>query len=408
MITTAPTKIRAGEDFPLAEDFFNAILIDANNTVPEKSHWIGFFTTDSNSLTDTVKSMAGEKDYAKWGLGEKSQNMANTMSNNIKQSIMFIAGVEIPGDGFEVTRPTLFNVGGFLKSPITSPRNDLPMLEVTFLENNSSLVDLVIRPWLIASSYDSLKFAYRANFTIYNLTKSPDGFKIRKRFDFFNVVPMSIDTEKYTYEASTDFQKRQLKFVYTNYTVSEGESLIQDFGDSIQEVVNDAVATHKGRLATLAGKAIKVVKDTVLDIVKGGVDHVVTNVTGAFTGAIRSQVVNLESKVRGVATKFEDKTIASASKFINNAIGRDGNKDNINHGVPHDMSTAGAQSASEYRQIPNPVNDSRATTPYAVSQSTTIDGVSYVIRPRITGDTPAMTALPIDSVNLSVDDNVRR
>lgn len=269
-------------DYPLYADFVSAILQDANNSIPEPAHWVGFFSfnppeiepSPPESLKDRIKGKAksvvkntarsavegvlgfgptssdvieknlefgdiidqvdANLEYSSWGVGDKGHLMANRFSTNGGNSVMFINAVQVPGDKFGIERPSMnYNVGGFLKSPITLPRNDLASLKVTFLETNTSLIDFVIRPWLIHSSYESLKYAKSATFDIFNLTKSPSGFRVRKHFKFFNVVPISIQEEDEVYTI-TDYNKRQTEFVFSHYSLEEGDSLVDSLFDNIK------------------------------------------------------------------------------------------------------------------------------------------------------------------------------
>lgn len=428
-----------GSEYPLYDKFVSAILQDANNCIPEKSHWVGFFSfdpptdpsTDKKSLTDRLGDAAGAIGSAisgaiaglnpfanegenvkenlymnpifsgiggnlephRWkGIADKSNYMANQFTSGLGTSVMFLSGVRVPGDGFGIERPTVnFNVGGFLKSPITRPRNDLPELEITFNETNTSLVDFVIRPWVIHSSYASLKFATKATFNIFNLTRSPTGFRVRKQFTFYNVVPMSIDTEDYIYQADSDVPKRQVKFVYTDYSMSGGENLIDSlFGSALNVVKGIALKAATG--AVEAG----------VDLVAGGASRVLTNITGSITGAARAIVVDTQSRIRQSGKRAEDGILDKTAFNANKVIGVNPSSDTPTFSQINSMSTAGASGASGGAQLVTiNANDRMMTNPLPIKNTTTMDNVTYTIRNANSDDTVDGNGLKLQEKGVS-------
>lgn len=440
-------------DIPLYNKFVSAILQDADNTIPEKSHWVAFFsfpqppetkTEEGGSLLKRLEKKVSDFKYSdlesaifdtkkipknfafggiinnmtnsatpldtrSWSLGDKANKMANFFTEGAGKSVMLLAGIEVPGDGFQIERPSRsFNVGGYLKSPITKPRNELKELEVVFLENNSSLVDFVIRPWMISSSYVSLKFAKTAVLTVFNLTRSPTGFRVRKEFNFYNVVPISIDAEKYTYDSSTDFGKRQINFVFTDYIVREGQGL----QDSL-------FAGFANMVKRTALKAITGVVEGGVDLVAGGASQVITNVTGAFTNAVRDVIVDTQARVREFADNAEDSLItkgtSAATKLVptvspivtnppNAVILKTDQSDHIDP-TPLPIKDTTTKNSVTYTVINTPMDDVIQKAGNEIKDSTTRNSVQYTILSVKKDDTVDASSINYSEVSINSDDS---
>lgn len=419
------------EDIPLYEDFLYDILSDADGAVSEPSYWVVFFTegadanpntTIQSSVSSIINSAIGSYisqfnigktnigdlsskelsskigykmssskpiDVQKWTFNSKAINAEKSFWDNTKRSMMLVQGIEIPGDGFSISREGAENIGGFLRPPITGIRNDLPEMAITFLENNTSVTDMVLRPWVIESSYASLKFAKKCTVTCYNLTRSPSGFRIRKQFDFYNAVPIEIDAERYEY-SSGKFGLRQTKFVFTHYTIHEGDQVRDSL---IGSIANNILQTTR--------KFVTGVVESGVDVIGGGANQVFTNITGAFTDNVNKHLQDVQKKVREYAQEAEDSIIDKSQRLIDKAFGFDPEKDNIQHGGK-DFSRAGVENNPSPRV---PVNvsssDSRTTSPIPPKSSGVQNNVKYIIREINTDDTVDSNTLKFQEVKLN-------
>jgi hypothetical protein len=432
--------IGGNDNYPLYNKFVTAILQDANNTIPEKSNWVGFFSfpplppPDSgggkkqtlgqklknaatvDNLKKYITSNKGKNVTAnhffgglfekiskndleanKWNISDKGNLMASNFTTNGGNAVMFLTGVQLPGDGFAIERPsTNMNVGGFLKSPVTKPRNDLPHLKVTFIETNSSLVDLVIRPWVIHSSYASLKFANSATFDVFNLTRSPNGFRIRKQFTFYNVVPVSVDTEDYTYSADSSYGLRQTEFVYTHYSVSEGQNLIDSLLD---KALNVAARTALNAATALVEGGV--------DIVAGGASRVLTNVSGAFTGAVRDVVVDTQSRLREFTKNAEDSVIDKSARLAEKVIGVNPKADHVNFNQVNSLSTDGSNNVTgAFSGLAANPDDNIRMSPLPISSTATVNNVTYTIRSNPSNDSVSSKGILSDEKSIDLNDTV--
>jgi hypothetical protein len=342
------------EDIPLYEDFLYNILADADNAVTESSYWVCFFTIGTNTpttLKSSIRSLISKYasqefgittgnasifkdrtfnlDPNPWIVGEKTGNAKDQFENNLKNAMMLVQGVEIPGDSFGVTRQGEMNVGGFLRPAIGQARDDMPEMNITFLENNSSITDLVLRPWVIHSSYASLKFAVKGTITCYNLTRSPSGFRVRKQFKFYNAVPMSIDSEQYDYSSASSFGKRQVKFVFSHYDINEGSAMKDSIGDAVGNFI----------LQKTRNFATSVVESGV-DVLAGGANQVFTNVKGAFVDSVNDHLQDVQTRIREYGKDAEDSIIDSSQRTIDKLIGFNPDKDSL-QGPGTEFSTEG-------------------------------------------------------------------
>lgn len=412
------------EDIPLYDKFLYNILSDSDNAVTEESTWVVFFSNNPDapdalaggstkpSLTQMLKgigsnivdsatqplgigSVAGSKkdfgvDVAPWQMGDKTSGAYDQFFNNMENAIMLVQGINIPGDGFSVSRPSNSNVGGFLKPMITGVRNDVPEMDLTFLENNNSITDFVLRPWVIHSSYSSLKFAKRATITCYNLTRSPSGFRVRKKFTFYNAVPMSIDSEQYTYVADSSYVTRQTKFAFTHYTLDDGTSM----KDSLLGAVgNYALQVTRNYATTLV--------ETGVEVVGGAANQVYTNIKGAFVDSVNDHLVNVQSRLREYGKQAEDSIIDPSQRAIDKAIGYSPDKDSIMRGG-EDFPTSGTDTNPSPRKVVEiGADDSRKQSPIPPKSSGVVNGATYTIAKINQDDTPDTSSLNTQEVTIS-------
>jgi hypothetical protein len=100
------------------------------------------------------------------------------------------------------------------------------------LETNASFLDLVIRPWVIMVGYNGLIARSRnsdknvkAMIDVVFYAKTGFGYPmgIRKVYRFYNVAPISIGGETYSYNEE-GLRYTDVKFVYDKYAVLDGNS----------------------------------------------------------------------------------------------------------------------------------------------------------------------------------------
>jgi hypothetical protein len=152
--------------------------------------------------------------------------------SNSYMGCVFAKQVDTPSDSINASHSGL-DYSGYVAPITTNGRQALPELSITFLETNASFIDLVIRPWLVLTSYNgcvarsknSAKAVKCRYCDMCMLAKAGSGnsLAIRKIFRFFNVVPNQIMGESYSH-APDALKTTQVNFLYDGYTVLEQET----------------------------------------------------------------------------------------------------------------------------------------------------------------------------------------
>jgi hypothetical protein len=120
--------------------------------------------------------------------------------------------------------------GGFQAPATANTRAKYGKLSITMMETNASFIDLILRPWTIAVGYNGLvarptnspKYVKSNKLDVVMLAKtgsySPMG--IRKIYSFYNVAPVSIPQESYSY-MEEGLRVSDIEFVYDRYSISD-------------------------------------------------------------------------------------------------------------------------------------------------------------------------------------------
>lgn len=184
-----------------------------------------------SNIQDTLKS----KEQSQWeisngvidvlidgGLQARSDNM---------MGCVFSRQVVLPSENIEASNQGL-EYGGFLPPATAGKRQAYDPLSVTMLETNASFLDLVIRPWILMVGYNGLiarspnsEKNVKAMIDVVFYAKTGYGYPmgIRKVYRFYNVAPISITGETYSYNEE-GLRYTDVKFVYDKYSVLDGNS----------------------------------------------------------------------------------------------------------------------------------------------------------------------------------------
>ncbi len=145
----------------------------------------------------------------------------------------FALGVELPGESMEIGWAGVpEHSRGFLNGPIGSVRQNNTPLTISFLETNSSFVDMFVRPWMMLTTHKGF-FAYpqeqsiKSTVHVFQLAKAGvyNAPIVRKRYSFFDVVPIAIPGEAVTRSESSNEDSRACQFAYNYYTMSDGSDV---------------------------------------------------------------------------------------------------------------------------------------------------------------------------------------
>jgi hypothetical protein len=202
------------------------------------SQWFLYFDFNSiGSLTDNFQEiLRNQETQAAWTYNQNStkyllDGSLQWQTNNLTGCV-FTRQVQLPGESINASNEGL-SYGGYLPPATASNREKYQNLSVTFLETNASFLDLIIRPWILSVGYFGLvardvtsrkrvKCNY-ADVVMLAKTGSYSPMGIRKIYRFYNVAPISMQGETYSY-AEEGLKYSDVKFVYDRYAVSDGKT----------------------------------------------------------------------------------------------------------------------------------------------------------------------------------------
>lgn len=250
--------------FALHEWFYKAILTQINS-VPIQSLWLAFFTKIPVFSANNVKKYENGS-VSEWFFAPNALISTGTSV----MGMLVAQGVQIPGEGFGVSRIGPENSGGVVKGAIGGQRQDPQELSISFLETNFSFTDLVLRPWTIMASHKSLKSStYKTAINVINLAKTGPGNMLmpRTHWIFHGACPISIDQQEYTYGAD-QVKTRQVSFAYNYYTMqSIGVIIPEQFGGFgipwKDETDFELIQVPKGAAGHGSSKTVKIEKGSV-------------------------------------------------------------------------------------------------------------------------------------------------
>lgn len=209
--------------------YFLDLLSRYNTAIPIQSQWMLVVNAFPSAIIEQVKeyeAFAKSDKSDSWNISAHIDRLTEDAVQKTKGCI-FAQDVKMPPDGIGVERVGDFN-GAYVKGGITTTRTDFGTLDASFLETNLSFVDLVLRPWAIMSAHKSLIARsaggnnLKTNIDVYHLGKNGayTEMVVRKHYTFYNCVPVSIDSEVYSYTGEK-VQQRQVSFAYSYYTISK-------------------------------------------------------------------------------------------------------------------------------------------------------------------------------------------
>lgn len=202
------------------------------------SQWFLYFDFSSiTSLTNQFEeNLRNRETQSGWGYNPNAtkyllDGSLQWQTSNLTGCV-FTRQVILPSESINASHEGL-SYGGFLGPATASNREKYQNLSVTFLETNASFLDLIIRPWLIMVGYNGLVARdeqspkrVKCNFADVVLlakTGSYSPMGVRKIYRFYNIAPISLQSETYSY-AEEGLKYSDVKFVYDRYAVSDGKT----------------------------------------------------------------------------------------------------------------------------------------------------------------------------------------
>jgi hypothetical protein len=218
-------------DEPFIKNFYERIVLGRNNFPALKPFWYIEFEVPSllkaNYQNFRAKT-ANVSDPTMWDINASYQFNVD----NISKVRYLIQGVTVPGDGMENDFSSTPTNSSYIKGRIGNGRKNFNEVTISFMENNSSIIDFLIRPWVTIASYMSLKHpGIKTDLHVTQLQKDEDGFKIRKVYNFIKAVPVSVDDEDYDYAVPNSIITRVSKWVYNSYNLEDRKDY-QEWNDN--------------------------------------------------------------------------------------------------------------------------------------------------------------------------------
>jgi hypothetical protein len=202
------------------------------------SQWFVYFDFSSvNALMYNLQNVLANNEIgSEWNYNTEAtkyllDGSLQYATNNL-MGCVFARQVTLPSETINASHQGL-EYGGFQAPATSNGREKYGKLGITMLETNASFLDLILRPWAIAVGYnglvarpkDSVKYVKSNRVDVVMLAKtgaySPMG--IRKIYRFYNVAPIMIPNEEYSY-MEEGLRTSNVEFVYDKYAVSDGNT----------------------------------------------------------------------------------------------------------------------------------------------------------------------------------------
>ena len=226
-------------------------------------------------------------------------------------------GVVFPGDSIATERSGVSQSGN-IKGLIGIDRVDLPQVTITFLETNQSVVDALLRPWMILVGHMSLKeFGLRMpviHLTCFQKQGPGQPLKKRKEIDLINAVPISIDSEEYNYTGDKIID-RQIIFTYTKYLVISDTGEVKTQALQISDVMSGVIPEPK---------VIDTIQTTPPTVLPGSFENTFASIESKIgkIGNIANKVLNvIPGKTADHLQKEINNTLNKVSEKVMNPIG---------------------------------------------------------------------------------------
>lgn len=155
-----------------------------------------------------------------------------------KIGFFFAQSVGLPTEQVRIGTTAVDKSGGFVAGYHGGRREDYGTsnkLDITFLEQNKDIIDMFIRPWIIAVSYYGLieddEIDLKCNITVNLHTRGMPGSdgnfgekeNLRKSYLFENCVPYQIQADAISYgDLSESDLTRTAAFAFSNYKIIDG------------------------------------------------------------------------------------------------------------------------------------------------------------------------------------------
>ena len=213
------------------QDFLTQVLSDPALHIPIEAN----FVVSIEGISSIINNLENNLDI----ISDNALTVYNgTIWSQIKQlsdnDIFFANGITIPGEGSNSSRVGIENstTGGLLTGPTLRGRKSLGNFEISFLETNSSFIDYVMRPWVVAAaqyglfarggnSSQNFKTRVTANY-LDKTSNDPANPIYRKTISFVNAVPVDVAGFESAYgNGKVGMRTAKTVWTYSTYEVSQ-------------------------------------------------------------------------------------------------------------------------------------------------------------------------------------------
>lgn len=218
--------------------FLNLISGRWENSIPLKTLWVLTFDNLPNVINN-VNTILGPSGGIQGGLLETERTNSSVIKfpiaeNNINDEIQGVPNhsllaqkVVLPNDSVVASYTGNQNMGGLYGGYFSANRENYTGITVSFLETNRDIIDLLFRPWLIASSYmgfiedPTFNIKTNINVTVYGKYDTND-WKARKKYVFEGVQPTSVAGDTLSYDKYYNLI-RDVTFFFKRYYIVDPE-----------------------------------------------------------------------------------------------------------------------------------------------------------------------------------------
>jgi len=231
--------------------FLTQVLSTPNFHIPLEANFI----IGIENLDTIITNLDAAKDIISDSALQVYPDVWNGDQNLDVSDVYFANGVKVPGEGSSADRVGLNTnttlAGGLISGPILKGRKNLANFEISFLETNTSFIDYVIRPWIVAvSQFGLFSRKSSANLNTQVGIKSTQDFKtditiafldktnsdvIRKLITFHNAAPIDVASYDATY-GKVGMRTAAVTWTYSTYEVGTN-SAVSAGGSTIPSIV---------------------------------------------------------------------------------------------------------------------------------------------------------------------------
>lgn len=246
-----------------ARDYFLSQMTSWLTTVPMVTQWVVVIERFPASLNSSFIQALERVDSGRQGFDISSAvNILKQYPFQRVLGCLFVHGVTIPSEQYDVGSVSVPNNRGFLPGIIANGRNtEPPSLVLEFRESNASFVDSVIRPWSILTShyglvarpndrFDVVGNSYdeknmKTNMMVLQYSRSIQNVSMipRKTWMFYNCAPYNIAEQSLEY-GEEKLEVLTTRWTYSNYTIADG--LYLPVGSIINQIAEGSLANVAG------------------------------------------------------------------------------------------------------------------------------------------------------------------